>query len=428
MNNKPHYDGYTESVPPGAPRWAHLHLWQMQPVRDVLLILIAIGLFAIAQKISIVTVPLMLAMLLAYLLEPVIRWLIARGVSRRIAVSGIIAGGLLFVIVPAAVALSVGVAQLAAFGAQTIENVRTVQEAQMAESPEQVEAIFENWRLRNNKEEFSPAWRWVYDHLLVSEDDASTPARDAMMAATDWLDRNQDEVAATAAAWGIGVFNGLLRAGGAAMGLGFMAFVTVFFFYFTATEWVRVKGFGRKLLPARNRDRVLDLVHKFDRVIAGFVRGRLTIAFIQAVVFSVGYFLIGVPGAFLLGPAVAILSIVPYLALVGLPVSVGLLWLEGHTGFRGEWWWVVGAPVAFYFLGQALDDYVFTPLVQGPNTGMDTPTILFATLAGGALFGVFGLLIAIPIAACLKILTQEVFWPRFKAWADGRADDPLPIE
>ncbi len=84
--------------------------------------------------------------------------------------------------------------------------------------------------------------------------------------------------------------------------------------------------------------------------------------------------------------------------------------------------------MAVYFVGQALDDYIFTPLIQGKSTNMDTPTILFASLAGGALFGVFGLLIAIPIAACLKILAQEVFWPRFKAWADGRAEDPLPIE
>lgn len=56
--------------------------------------------------------------------------------------------------------------------------------------------------------------------------------------------------------------------------------------------------------------------------------------------FSVGYFLIGVPGAFILGPVVAILSIVPYLALIGLPISVSLLALQGHDGFRGEWWWI----------------------------------------------------------------------------------------
>jgi predicted PurR-regulated permease PerM len=59
---------------------------------------------------------------------------------------------------------------------------------------------------------------------------------------------------------------------------------------------------------------------------------------------------------------------------------------------------------------------------------MDTPTIVFASLAGGALMGVYGLLIAIPLAACLKILLREIFWPRFKAWAEGRARDFLPIE
>jgi len=85
------------------------------------------------------------------------------------------------------------------------------------------------------------------------------------------------------------------------------------------------------------------------------------------------------------------------------------------------------APTLFYFIGQALDDYVWTPKIQGKSTDMSTPMILFASLAGGVLFGVFGLLIAIPLAACLKILLQEIFWPRFKAWAEGRENDFLPI-
>ena len=172
----------------------------------------------------------------------------------------------------------------------------------------------------------------------------------------------------------------------------------------------------------------MDIAGKFDAVLSGFVRGRLTIAFLQSIVFSVAYFAIGVPAAFIVGPVVAILSIVPYLALVGIPISVGLLWLEGHTGVRGSWWWVLGAPLVVYFVGQSLDDYVWTPIIQGKSTNMDTPTILFATLAGGALFGVFGMLIAIPIAACVKILIQEIVWPAFKEWAEGRSEDPLPLE
>ena len=420
------------------PDWARLHLWQMQPIRDVLLGLAVFGLIWVGQKTSVVTVPLLLAVLLAYLFEPVIAWAVARlGVSRRVAVGGIIGSAIAFVVLPAVLGLAFGVAQLALFGTRTLDNVLSVQAAASAASPEEAERIIREWNLRQGPvgptteddadPRFSSSWQWVYEQLTAPETDEAA-FRDALQAGMDWIDTNRDQVANTAASFGIETFNRVLGWVGAAFGLGFMAFLTLFFFFFMATEWIKVKGFGSKLLPDRNRDRIIDLLQKFDRVISGFIRGRLTIAFLQAVVFSVGYFLIGVPGAFILGPAVAILSIVPYLALVGVPVSVLLLWLEGHSGVRGAWWWVVGAPLGIYFLGQALDDYIFTPLIQGKSTGMDTPTILFASLAGGALFGVFGLLIAIPIAACLKILIQEIFWPRFKAWAEGRAGDPLPIE
>lgn len=421
------------------PEWARLHLWQMQPVRDVLLGLSVFALIWVGQKTSVVTVPLLLAVLLAYLFEPVIAWVVRRlGISRRVAVGGIIGLAIVFVVVPAVLALTFGVAQLALFGSRTVDNIVSVQAAAGAESPEASQKIIDDWNMRHGwpasadpgfegVARFSPSWQWVYEQL-TAPDSEEAPFRDALQAGMDWVDANRDQVATTAASFGIETVNRVLGWVGALFGIGFMAFVTLFFFFFMATEWVKVKRFGSKLLPDKNRDRVIDLLHKFDRVISGFIRGRLTIAFLQAIVFSFGYFLIGVPGAFILGPAVAILSIVPYLALVGVPVSIGLLWLEGHTGMRGAWWWVVGAPLGVYFIGQALDDYVFTPLIQGKSTGMDTPTILFASLAGGALFGVFGLLIAIPIAACVKILVQEIFWPRFKDWAEGRAGDPLPIE
>lgn len=421
MNNAP-------NDPRPAPAWTRLHLWQMQPVRDILLGLAVVGLIWVGQATSVVTVPLLLAILLAYLFEPVIAWATRRlNISRRVAVGAIIGLGIAFVIVPAVVGLSVGVAQLVTFGGRTVDNIRAVELAQRVETPEEAERVFADWAARHGEDEFSPAWRWVYEQLTLEDGDAST-LREALGAGIQFVESNREEVATTLSTFGIETLQRVVRWAGAILGLGFLAFLTLFFFFFTATEWVKLKRFGTSMLPDRNRDRIVDLVRKCDRVIAGFIRGRLTIAFLQAVVFSIGYFLIGVPGAFLLGPAVAILSIVPYLALVGLPISVSLLWLEGHTDFRGNWWWVLGAPVGIYFLGQALDDYVFTPLIQGKSTNMDTPTILFATLAGGALFGVFGLLIAIPIAACLKIFIQEIFWPRFKEWAEGRKGDPLPID
>jgi len=182
------------------------------------------------------------------------------------------------------------------------------------------------------------------------------------------------------------------------------------------------------VLPERNRERTIAMLARMDRAIAGFVRGRLTIAFCLSIFYAVGFWLIGVPAPLVLGPAIAFLAIVPYAPVLALPVVIVLLWLEPHTGFRGEWWWSLFAPIVYYNIGQALDDYVLTPTIQGQSTGLDTPAILFASIAGGVLLGFFGLLVAIPLAACVKILATEVFWPRFRAWTEGRRRDFLPID
>jgi len=403
--------------------WARLHLWQMQPVRDVLLGLGILALFWLGQATSVVTVPLLLALLLAYLFEPVIVWAMNRfGAKRRSAVVGVIAGVVLLVVIPSVAGASYGTAQIVIFGQGLLDNIDLVQRAQQIEDIDEAHAL-----IRDNGA--GDAWVAIHDSIRDAENEDSTFGQ-LFAEINDWVTTNRENVAQTAASYTIEIANRVFGFLGALFGLAFLGFLTGFFFFFVSTEWIQVKGFGTRLIPDGQKERTLELFGKFDAVISGFIRGRITIAFLQAIVFSIGYFLIGVPGAFILGPAIALLSIVPYLALVGLPISVSLLALQTFPegSFRGAWWWVIGAPTAFYFLGQALDDYLWTPLIQGKSTGMDTPTIVFASIAGGALFGVFGLLIAIPIAACVKILIQEIFWPKFIEWASGQASDPLPIE
>ena len=64
---------------------------------------------------------------------------------------------------------------------------------------------------------------------------------------------------------------------------------------------------------------------------------------------------------------------------------------------------------------------------RGQATGMDALTVLLVVLAGGALLGFLGVVIAVPVAACIKILLEEIFWPRFKQWSHGETPDFLPI-
>lgn len=478
-----------------------MHLWQIQGVRDVLIVLVVLCVLWVGQKTSVVTVPLLLAVLFAYLFEPVIVWIMQRfKFQRRSAVVSVMAMVVAVVLVPAVVGISYGVVQLASFANTSLNSAAAVREAlavpiaadasaesatsdtadadstppqreaeddreasdnatqpdpatepDQAKTPAETKTLDETKskerlaRLRNDppevrkvwneyagthKEQIGITWLWIYDQIRRSQREDTAVGR-GLDAAIAWIDANSEQIAKTAASFGAETVTAILRFVGAAFGLIFTLFVTAFFFFFVSTEWIKLKGFGHKLLPDRNREFILHLLHRFDAVISGFIRGRLTIAFLQAIVFTIGYLIIGVPAAFILGPLVAILSIVPYLALVGVPISVLLLALsveKGDESFRAAWWWIIGAPTAFYFIGQTLDDYVWTPLIQGKSTGMDTPTILFASLAGGALFGVFGLLIAIPIAACIKILIQEVLWPRFKDWAEGREQDFLPID
>jgi predicted PurR-regulated permease PerM len=205
-------------------------------------------------------------------------------------------------------------------------------------------------------------------------------------------------------------------------------FLTMFFFYFVSTGWGRLLARAQQFIPDAGRYRWMRVIKRMDRAIAGFVRGRLTICAIVGVYMTAAFWFIGVPVPFLLGPVVGLMFLVPFAAAVAVPVIILLLWLQSDTsGFRGEWWWILLAPIGVHIGGQILDDYILTPRIQGDNTDLEMPTILFASMAGGALAGVYGLLLAIPVAACLKILANEFLWPRIEAWVRGQVHDPLPI-
>jgi predicted PurR-regulated permease PerM len=246
--------------------------------------------------------------------------------------------------------------------------------------------------------------------------------------AIDLLRNNPSRVAQQAIETGTGAVGSALGLLGAAGSFLFGLFLTVFFFFFFADRWSSVVRFAQSLLPDKNRERALELASKMNRAIAGFVRGRLIIGLILAGFYTIGFAFMGVPAPLLLGFAIAALALIPYAVIAGMPVVILLLWLESHSGFRGEVWWIIGAPIAYYNIGQLLDDYLLTPVIQGKATDLATPEIVFASVAAGTLFGIFGLLVAIPLAACLKILIVEVAWPKYKAWSEGKRPDALPLE
>jgi predicted PurR-regulated permease PerM len=71
---------------------------------------------------------------------------------------------------------------------------------------------------------------------------------------------------------------------------------------------------------------------------------------------------------------------------------------------------------------------LLTPVIAGRATNLGPVSVFVAVLAGASLAGVYGMLLAIPAAACIKILASEMLMPALREWAAGRASDPLPID
>jgi predicted PurR-regulated permease PerM len=95
---------------------------------------------------------------------------------------------------------------------------------------------------------------------------------------------------------------------------------------------------------------------------------------------------------------------------------------------RLSWLWIVVGPVAVYGVVQFLEGYVLLPVIAGKATDLDPVSIFVAVLAGAAIAGIYGMLLSIPVAACVKIYLREVVLPRLRAWSSGRVDDPLPLD
>jgi len=495
----------------GQSDWRSLHLWQIQGVRDVLAVAAIFGVLWLGYKLSTVTVPILLALLLAYLFEPLVRWMTRkRYFSRPGAAIAIIVGAFFVVGVPVTLGIATATVQgvrvakgvavtsenflaVLRFSQQAAEQGPTFGVIELRSDPEAGAKLRPEFVAGKPAEEAKRAearkaaaraeaaynalpgtlQRAAVGVIERSHLDAKgadpAPAGDGGEPTTPttppsttppttgpssgqgmvltsstsemyqlldrgiaWIQNNTAAIGTTVSKQALGTgaeaLAAALRTLKSVGSLALMLFLTAFFFYFFSTGYGQVLGFWQGLIPERRKSRVIDLVGRMDLVIAGFVRGRLTIAAIIIVLYTVGYWLIGVPAPLLIGPVIGALAIIPFVSTLAMPLAMVLMIIEpSPVVWQQAWWWVLAGPVIIYGLERLLDDYILTPAIQGKTTDMDTPTILFASLAGGVLAGVYGLLIAIPVAACLKILMKEVFWPKVKAWGEGKEKDFLPI-
>ncbi len=195
------------------------------------------------------------------------------------------------------------------------------------------------------------------------------------------------------------------------------AALAAFYLFFFLMHFDRMVVAVRRRLPGKYRGRVEDVVRRIDAAISAFLRGRLVVCAVIGVLTAVGLAIVGVPYWYLLGVVTGLAGVVPFMPIfVGLIPAVLVAWLDAGSG-----WAVVGATVVFALV-QTLEGWVLTPLIQGKAVGLHPVTLTVALLVGYQVFGLFGLIAAVPLAATVKILAKELVLPRVEELADERPD------
>jgi len=189
--------------------------------------------------------------------------------------------------------------------------------------------------------------------------------------------------------------------------------VAGFCFFFFSWKLPDLAGWFVPFIPEKHRGRTLELLGKMNDTVSAFVRGRLVQSFVVGVVLTTGWGIASVPYWLLLGVLGGVLNLVPYLPVVGGVLAVIVSVVDALAG-GGLTFGAVLWPAVVYLVAQTSDNYLVEPLVQGKATDLDPLTVLIVVLLGGALLGLLGMILAIPTAACIKILAKEVVLPRLR--------------
>lgn len=201
------------------------------------------------------------------------------------------------------------------------------------------------------------------------------------------------------------VFGGVLGAGRAVLsGLASTFTVLILTLYFLASL-NSIAEAGYRLVPRTRRDRVRKLGDEIIKRIGGYVAGQVAVATINAVCSFVLMTILGIPYAAVLAFVVGLLGLIP---LVGATIGALLVVVVGL--FQSP---QIALIVAIYYVVyQQVENYLIAPRIMARTVSVPGAVALIAAFGGGALLGVLGALIAIPIAAAILLIIQEVLIPR----------------
>jgi len=194
----------------------------------------------------------------------------------------------------------------------------------------------------------------------------------------------------------------LLAGGLVLLNLLSLLFITPIVTFYLMRDWDLIVARIDSWLPRQQQATIRRLAREIDQVLAAFIRGQITVCLCMGTFYAIALSVIGLDFGLVVGAAAGLVTFIPY---VGAALGVGLSLLLGAVQFLPNYWPLV-AILAVFLVGQTIESNVLTPKLVGDRVGLHAVWVIFAMLAGGALFGFVGVLIALPVAAAAGVLVR----------------------
>ncbi len=157
------------------------------------------------------------------------------------------------------------------------------------------------------------------------------------------------------------------------------------------------------LFPRQHAPTIRRLLGEIDRSVAAFLRGMGSVCLLMATYYGIALMAVGLQFGLVVGVTAGLLTFIPYVgAVLGGTLAIGLALFQ----FWGEWFSVF-LVAAVFMAGQMVEGYGITPRIVGRSVGLHPVWILLAIAVFGSLFGLPGLLVAVPLAAAIAVLVRH---------------------
>lgn len=340
-------------------------------VRIIIGLLIAVGLYLLVNKLSAVLLPFLVAWLLAYMIHPIVGVfqhklkIKNRVVAIVLALTSIaiVSVGVLLLIIPPIINEIIRTSSLLTEYVQQIQSVTFI--------PEEMKAFLIDGINKIDME------------ALLNRENIS-----------QGVDKIMPQL------WA-------LVSGSIDLIINMFVLIIVFLYtVFILIDYEKITGGWKAFVPTKFRSRLSQMLVDLEKGMNKYFRGQAAIASIVGILFAVSFEIIDLPLGMILGLMIGVLTMVPYLKVIMIPPIAFFAFLKSIDSGQ-SYWMVVIIILAIFVVIQSFEDLVLIPKIMGKAMGMNPAVILLSLSVWGALLGVAGMIIALPMTTIIVSYYQR---------------------